>query len=169
MEQPSQKSGPSWKGGKKILNQPDPPALADIPEADEDLNINMGAITVGEVKEAIRKLRNGKVPASQLEEDVRPEMLKAEDQETPCILQSILQDIWENETSPDDWNTGVIIKLPKKGNLGDCNNWRGITLLKAYCLSPAKSSVISYSNASKQQWTPYYDKNSWLQKRKILH
>ena len=109
-----------------ILNQPDPPALADIPEADEDLNINMGAITVGEVKEAIRKLKNEKPPG---EDGVCPEMLKAEDQETPCILQSILQDIWENETPPDDWNTGVIIKLPKKGNLGDCNNWRGITLL----------------------------------------
>ena len=86
----------------------------------------MGAITVGEVKEAIRKLKNGKAPG---EDGVCPEMLRAEDQETTSILQSILQDIWENETPPDDWNTGVIIKLPKKGNLGDCNNWRGITLL----------------------------------------
>ena len=24
---------------------------------------------------------------------------------------------------------GVIVKLPKKGDLTDCNNWRGITLL----------------------------------------
>jgi len=30
---------------------------------------------------------------------------------------------------PADWKKGVIIKLPKKGSLKDCNNWRGITLL----------------------------------------
>ena len=30
---------------------------------------------------------------------------------------------------PEDWKTGLIIRLPKKGDLSDCNNWRGITLL----------------------------------------
>ena len=29
----------------------------------------------------------------------------------------------------NEWKKGVIIKLPKKGDLGDCNNWCGITLL----------------------------------------
>ena len=99
---------------QKIFNQPGPPALADIPEADENLNINMGTIAVGKVKEAICKLKNGKALG---EDGVCPEMLKSEDQETPCILQSILHDMWENETALDDRNTGVIIKLPKKVNL----------------------------------------------------
>ena len=31
--------------------------------------------------------------------------------------------------SPADWQKGVIVKLPKKGNLEVCYNWRGITLL----------------------------------------
>lgn len=44
------------------------------------------------------------------------------------ILQSILQNIWNKEDITDDWKKGVIIKLPKKGDLGDCNNQRGITL-----------------------------------------
>ena len=30
---------------------------------------------------------------------------------------------------PADWTKGVIIRIPKKGALSDCNNWRGITLL----------------------------------------
>ena len=30
---------------------------------------------------------------------------------------------------PDDWQKGSIIKLPKKGDLSICDNWRGITLL----------------------------------------
>ena len=30
---------------------------------------------------------------------------------------------------PKEWTSGLIIKLPKKGDLSNCNNWRGITLL----------------------------------------
>ena len=37
--------------------------------------------------------------------------------------------IWQDLEAPADWKKGVIIKLPKKGSLKDCNNWRGITLL----------------------------------------
>ena len=109
-----------------ILNRPDPPVLADIPEAEEDLDINCDDITVEEVKQAIHKLKNGKVPG---DDGVCPKMLKAEDTETPKLLCQILQKIWDSEKAPKDWNTGVIVKLPKKGNLGNCNNWRGITLL----------------------------------------
>ncbi|KAK3517624.1 hypothetical protein QTP70_013436 [Hemibagrus guttatus] len=124
-----------WKEHfRKILNRPDPPALADIPEADEDLDIDMGDIRVEEVKAAIHKMKNGKAPG---EDGMCPEMLKAEEEETPLVLQCVLQDIWEKERCPDIWKIGTIIKLPKKGDLGDCNNWRGITLLslmsKVFC------------------------------------
>ena len=37
--------------------------------------------------------------------------------------------IWENEVMPREWLKGLIVKLPKKGNLKECTNWRGITLL----------------------------------------
>ena len=37
-----------------------------------------------------------------------------------------------NETPPQEWRDGIIVKLPKKGDLGDCNNWRGITLLTPF-------------------------------------
>ena len=29
---------------------------------------------------------------------------------------------------PADWTKGVIIRIPKKGALSDCNDWRGISL-----------------------------------------
>ena len=86
----------------------------------------MGPITLNEVTSAIRRLKNGKAPG---EDGVCAEMLKAEEQVTPQILQRILQDIWDKEDIPSDWKKGVIVKLPKKGDLTDCNNWRGITLL----------------------------------------
>ena len=37
--------------------------------------------------------------------------------------------IWNRETIPKDWSKGLISKIPKKGDLGNCDNWRGITLL----------------------------------------
>ena len=37
--------------------------------------------------------------------------------------------IWETNEVPDDWQEGYLIKLPKKGDLRECNNWRGIMLL----------------------------------------
>jgi len=33
------------------------------------------------------------------------------------------------EKIPEDWEEGLIIKIPKKGDLSNCNKWRGVTLL----------------------------------------
>ncbi|XP_052261550.1 uncharacterized protein LOC127865671 [Dreissena polymorpha] len=106
-----------WKQHfESILNHTDPPTLADIPEAEEDLDINLGNITVTEVNEAIHKLKNGKASG---DDGVCPEMLKAADTVTPQLLCQILQKIWESEEAPSDWKTGTIVKLPKKGDLGN--------------------------------------------------
>ena len=38
---------------------------------------------------------------------------------------------------PEDWKDGAIVCIPKKGDLSNCDNWRGVTLLsipgKVYC------------------------------------
>ena len=49
----------------------------------------------------------------------------------------IFREIWERETIPEAWKTGLIVKLPKRGDLGNCDNWRGVTLL------PITSKVFS--------------------------
>jgi hypothetical protein len=36
--------------------------------------------------------------------------------------------IWEVEQVPAKWKEGHIVKLPKKGNLSICDNYRGIML-----------------------------------------
>ena len=45
--------------------------------------------------------------------------------------------IWSEEKMPEEWKKGLLIKLPKKGDLSYCKNWRGIMLVnmasKAFC------------------------------------
>ncbi|KAJ8386311.1 hypothetical protein AAFF_G00175070 [Aldrovandia affinis] len=57
------------------------------------------------------------------------------DQEPPAPTLNITSD--EISDVPADWRSGVIVTLPKKGNLSDCNNWQDITLLsipgKVFC------------------------------------
>ncbi|KAI0229748.1 hypothetical protein LSAT2_019819, partial [Lamellibrachia satsuma] len=56
-------------------------------------------------------------------------MLKAGGEITMGVLTEIFEGIWETEETPGDWKMGLIVKLPKKGDLSLCKNWRGITLL----------------------------------------
>ena len=42
---------------------------------------------------------------------------------------SLLNNCWHYQLVPEEWRKGMIVKLPKKESLSNCNNWRGITLL----------------------------------------
>ena len=48
---------------------------------------------------------------------------------------------------PADWTKGVIIRIPKKGALSDCNNWHGITLLSVPSKILAKIIIKQISDA----------------------
>ena len=45
------------------------------------------------------------------------------------MLYSLFSKIWEKKEVPAQRKEGIIIKLPKKGDLGVCSNYRGIMLL----------------------------------------
>ena len=57
------------------------------------------------------------------------EMLKAEETETSHLLMYVFREIWEGKMISEAQRTGLIVKLPKKGDLGDCSYWRDATLL----------------------------------------
>lgn len=45
------------------------------------------------------------------------------------MLHSLFAKIWEKEEIPEEWKEDLIVKQPKKGDLRDCGNYRGIMLL----------------------------------------
>ena len=62
---------------------------------------------------------------------IAAEAIKADLKTTTDVLHSLFTKVWEEETIPEDWKEGVIIKIPKKGDLTNFNNYRGIMLLSA--------------------------------------
>ena len=48
-------------------------------------------------------------------------------------LVEIYNKVWQLEVVPSKWRKGAIVKIPKKGDLSDCSNRRGITLLSVPC------------------------------------
>ena len=116
-----------WKEHfESILNREPPRCRPNILHAPVDLEINTEPPTTEEIKKAIESLNDGKAAG---EDQVTAEMLKIEKENTPKILQKIFSNIWETEELPCEWSTGLIVKLPKKGDLSECGNWRGIMLL----------------------------------------
>ena len=71
-------------------------------------------------------MKNGKTPGI---DSITAEMLKAGGEFSINKVHQLLQNIWIQEELPSKWKQGIIIKLPKKGNLKECKNSRGITLL----------------------------------------
>ena len=128
----------------EILNRPAPDEMADIPEAVEDLDIDTTSPTKEEIIRAIRLLKNGKAPG---QDNLNAELFRADPELSASILQPLFEIIWEGEKIPDDWNKGMIVKIPKKGSLNDCNNWRGITLLSIPSKIMAKIIIMRMSEA----------------------
>lgn len=91
--------------------------------------IDVGAPTMSEIATAIRLLKNNKAAGV---DGVPAEFLKADPFATAELLLPLFQAIWEHETYPSEWKDGIIVKVPKKGSLKHCNNWRGITLLSVF-------------------------------------
>ena len=84
---------------------------------------NLDPPTKTEIKLALTQLKNGKAIGL---DNINPE---ADPEITVEVLYPLLKKIWKKEKIPKEWEEGLIIKIPKKGDLANCNNWRGITLL----------------------------------------
>ena len=116
-----------WKEHfKELLNRPRPEKQFDIPPAETDLEVSEEKPSLEEIKEAIRHQKAGKAAGP---DGIPPEVLKADIDTAAGILHGIIGKIWDGEEFPQDWREGLLVKLPKKGDLHECKNYRGIMLL----------------------------------------
>ena len=116
-----------------MLNHVEPLNPPEV-EPNDELNIKTGRITRIEIKNAIKKLKNGKAAGC---DNIPPEAIKAGEDTSEEVLLDLCNRIWSEEKMPEVWKKGLLIKLPKKGDLSYCKNWRGIMLLnmasKVFC------------------------------------
>ena len=114
-----------WKEHfQEVLNRPAPENPPDLTEGPL-LHIPTGQVTMAEVKRSLKSLKNGKAPGC---DNIPPEAWKEGGMVSAKVLHSPLNKIWNEEDITQDWKLGVLVELPKKGDLCLCKNWRGIML-----------------------------------------
>ena len=98
-----------------------------------------------EIEKAIRESKSNRAPG---EDRITTDMLKADPVMSAKCLVELFNKVWIDEQVPEAWKKGIIVKLPKKGDLSQCGNWRGINLLsvpgKIFCrvmLDRIKTSI----------------------------
>jgi flagellum-specific peptidoglycan hydrolase FlgJ len=110
----------------EILNRPAPGKEIEIPSAEEILDINIEPPSRAEIEQAISKLKKHKAPGP--DGITAEEILAGKEIATETLFQLFIK-IWEREKIPEEWKEAHLIKIPKKGDLSECGNYRGISLL----------------------------------------
>ena len=70
---------------------------------------------IAEFKRALHYVKSGKSPG--IEEDAMKQ------------LHLLFSTIWKERCVLENWKKSLIVKVPKKGDLTQCDNYRGISLL----------------------------------------
>ena len=86
-------------------------------------------LTVAEIIRALRLLRKGKVPG---EDGISVELLQLGGSAIVEAMKKLADQIWKPESVTADWWKQLIVPIFKnKGSRGQCDNYRGISLLSA--------------------------------------
>ena len=108
-----------------MLNRPIPENPPNLTTG-ETLDLNMEEISKEEITQALKQMKTGKAAGI---DNIPPEVLKEGGAEIINQLHNIFNKIWASEIPPTEWKKGLLIKIPKSGDLSQCEKWRGITLL----------------------------------------
>ena len=92
----------------------------------KDINEEDCTPTVEEVEIAVQKLKNYKAPGT---DNIPGELFKYGGNELVKQLHTIIKDIWLKEEMPTEWNMSIICPIHKKGDIMECANYRGVSLL----------------------------------------
>jgi len=83
-------------------------------------------LLLSEITEAISKLKNGKATGV---DGVCAELIKTGGEPVIDALHDICNRAWNEEKFPSIWCKSVIVTIPKKGDLRQCENYRTISLI----------------------------------------
>ena len=98
----------------------------DIDDFETEIEELDKEISLDEIKKVIMSLKRGKSPG--FDGIVSDFFIDAEDFIAPYLLQ-VYNQIFNNAIYPESWTQGLIVPIHKKGDKGDPNNYRGITLI----------------------------------------
>jgi hypothetical protein len=123
-------------------NSRSPSLVTDILNSDVNIpqprsRINIKVPSIAEVRLAIQSLKPGKAPGP---DGLCVELFKADDKMAATELQPLIEAFWDLEEIPEACKQANLVKLPKKGDLSLCENWRGIALLNS--INKIISSII---------------------------
>lgn len=76
-----------------------------------------------QIMKAISALKNGKATGP---DEITAEAIKANIETSVSILYKLIKKIWEEESFPEEWKQGILMRLTKKG---DYSKYQGILLL----------------------------------------
>jgi hypothetical protein len=92
----------------------------EIAQTCPELQISIRAPSKREIIEAIKAMKKGKSTGIN---NIPAEILQVDPHLSAEMLYPLFLDIWKEERVPKDWKEGIIVKIPKKGDYRNCNNW----------------------------------------------
>ena len=101
-------------------------------------------LTWAEVRAALKRTPRGKAPGLDgIASEFWKLMQADEDMDSPMSMSvfSLLEDVFETGALPSEWNTSVIVPVPKRGDMTDCDNYRGISLINT--LAKVLATVVA--------------------------
>ena len=90
--------------------------MPDTEPADTPSRVNVNKPGKAEMRRAIKHLKNGTAEGP---DGIPPKAIKADLNTSTEMLYELCGKIWETNELPDDWREGYLIKLSKKGDLGN--------------------------------------------------
>jgi hypothetical protein len=126
---------------------PQQTSMSNTQTPPESTKIPTGVPTINEIKLAIKHLKQNKTSGP---DNLPAEFFRNYPNTKANILEPLLKKVRNSGQIPNEWKQGLIIKLPKKGDLSECSNWRGITLLNTI----EKILAIIIHNRLKEELEP---------------
>ena len=106
-------------------------------------------ILYSEVEEAIPTLKRNKSPGS---DEITAEMIQADGEQLVRQIYWLCNKVWSKGTILEEWRKSVLVPIPKKGDLSQCENYRTISLIN----HTGKVLLIILPNRLKNQLEPHH-------------